>query len=287
MSRHLDTQLVTERHDGFQPGLPQLIVGHPLELELELCVVMLLLIRHPEPLDAHGEHPIHRGLHHVTGFPAGLAQTPHPHLAVTEVEVLLHAHLDESALQRPVARVPMHVAEKRDAGPVVQAVGRHELRPVHQRLVEAVWVLELLRRPLVQQLIPVHPEVLEEPVGDVRMAQLILDDRRGRDHRVGRGRVLRGHVVRGGAHELGITLYRQLADQRLLVRIGHVGFGFDDEAFLHLSHQLVVGEPRHPDLLIVRRPLISCGERQSTAEALTLKAGRKRAARARNLTFRP
>jgi hypothetical protein len=109
-------------------------------------------------------------------------------------------------------------------------------------LIEPVRVLELVRLPPVHEVLLVDPEVLHDAVRDVRVPQLVVDDRRHRNAAVDRGGVPGRQVVGRRTHELGVALHRELGEQRLLVARGHVLLGLDHEA---------VGDP--VDQLLFRR----------------------------------
>src|SRR5690606_40207699 len=103
--------------------------------------------------------------------------------AVAQVERLLEVHLDERALQRTVAGVAVDVREQRDAGAVEETIRGDQLRPALERLVEAVRVLELVGLAAVDEVLLVQAHVLENAVRDVRVRELVLDDRDGRNLR--------------------------------------------------------------------------------------------------------
>jgi hypothetical protein len=159
---------------------------------------------------------------------------------VTQVEGLLLVDLHQRPLERAVRGVVVDVAEQRDPRAVVEAVGDHQLGPVLERMIEAVRVLELVRLAAVHQLFLVEAQVLEKAVGDVRVRELVLDDRGRRHHRVRRGRVLRGSEVGGRGDELGVGLHQELYDERLPVALGHLVGVLHDEAVLYFLLQLLL-----------------------------------------------
>ncbi len=109
-----------------------------------------------------------------------------------------------------------------------------------------------MRLTLVQQVVTADAQVLEQPIGDIGVAQLILNDRHRADHRVGGWSVLGGVEVRRRAHQLGVALHRELRDQRILVSLRHLVFGLDDEAALYLLLELFVAETCHRDSPVPR-----------------------------------
>ena len=70
----------------------------------------------------------------------------------------------------------MDVAQQRVARAIEEGVDGGELRPALQREVERVRVLEPLRRPVRTRASSSLAEIAEEPVRDVRVAELVLDD---------------------------------------------------------------------------------------------------------------
>ena len=143
----------------------------------------------------------------------------------------------------PKRRVLVDVGEQHEAGLVVERVGQHQLVPGVQRHVEGVRVLELARLALVDQRLHVDAEVAQQAVADVRVRELVLDDRDRRAEVVQRGRVRGRAQVRGGGDELGVRGDGEDPADALQVLRGHV---------LQALDQLPGGEVL-PDLVLAAR----------------------------------
>src|SRR5829696_6940626 len=173
VGHHVESKGFAQGHRVAHPGLPELVVGRALVTVLDLLVVPLLSVRQAEPLERQREHPVDRPLELLL-----LLRVPgerfHPLLSVTEVEVLLAVHLDESPLPRTIRTVLVDVTEQNEPGPVVEPVRDDELREALERYVEGIGVLELPRLALVDELLRVHPQIPEHAVGDVRVPELVL-----------------------------------------------------------------------------------------------------------------
>jgi hypothetical protein len=100
--------------------------------------------------------------------------------------------------------------------------------PRVQRHVERVWVLEGGRLALVDQRVHVDPEIAQQPIADVRMGELVLDDRDRGAEVVERRRVARGAQVGGGADQLGVGGDGEDAPDALQVLRRHVPEPFDE-----------------------------------------------------------
>src|SRR3990172_1152388 len=65
VSRHADPDRLAERDRGRHPLLPELVVRHALQAVVDLLAVPLEVVRKPEPLEGHEEHPVDRRLERV------------------------------------------------------------------------------------------------------------------------------------------------------------------------------------------------------------------------------
>ncbi len=158
-----------------------------------------------------------------------------------EVEALLAIHLDECALPRRVARVLEDVAQEHEAGAVVEPVRDHHLRPRLERDVERVRVAEVGGVALVDQGVGVDPEVSQHAVGDVRVAELVLDDPDHGHEGLESRRVRGGLEVCRGADQLRVAGHDQRPCEPLHVVLARVLRPFD---------QLSSGEPFEDGLVV-------------------------------------
>ena len=123
------------------------------------------------------------------------------------MEVLLAVDLGQRPLPGAVGGVPEDVAQQHETGAVVETVGYHQLGPTLQGHVEGVRMLEVPGVTLVDEGIGVDAEVAQHAIGDVRVAQLVLDDAQRGDIVVHAGqarRVAHGVEVGRPTDELGI-----------------------------------------------------------------------------------
>ena len=139
----------------------------------------------------------------------------------------------------------MHIREQGNTGPIEKPRRDDQFSPVVQRLIEAVRMLEFVGLATVHEVLFGLTHVLEQSVGDVRVRELVLDDRVRTDLRIGRWGVPGRPPVRGSAHELGVGLNRELHHQRFSVALGHVRDALDHEPFVDLLLELFVGESAH------------------------------------------
>ena len=148
--------------------------------------------------------------------------------------------LASARFQGPNVLDSVDVGEQHEAGLVVERVGHHQLVPGVERHVEGVRVLERLRVALVDQLVHAHAEVAEQPVADVGMGELVLDDRDGRAEVVERRRVGGGAQVGRRAHELGVGGDREDPPDALQVLGRHVLEALDELARRQVLAHLVL-----------------------------------------------
>ena len=96
------------------------------------------------------------------------------------MERLLFIHFDERALPRAKGGAGIDIAEQDIARAVIEGVGDDQLVPAIERHIEGVGVLPLDRLAPIDQLFGIDAEVAQQAIGDVSVAQLILNDGDGR-----------------------------------------------------------------------------------------------------------
>ena len=248
--RDVQADLLHEGHDLAHPRLAQLVVRHPLEAVLELDAVALAVVGQAEPLEREDEHPVQRRLEPRLLGRVG-RELLDPRAPVAQVEGLLLVDLGERALPGPERARPVHVGEQDEPGLVVERVGEHELAPGVERDVEGVRVLERGGIALVDQPVHVDAEIAEQPVADVGVRELVLDDRDRRAVVVQRRRVLGRPEVGRRADELGVGRHGEDAADPAQVLGGHVLQALDELALREVLADLVLGPGR--ELLDLRR----------------------------------
>ena len=133
----------------------------------------------------------------------------------------------------------MDIAEQAEAGLVVEAVRDHELGPGVQGHVEGVGVAKALRVAAEDQLFLVLAELLEDVVRDVRVRELILDDRDPGHERVDRRGALGGEIVGRSGDQLGVAGHDQGVLELAQVLRRHLRGRLDELA--RLDHLLEFG----------------------------------------------
>ena len=101
-------------------------------------------------------------------------------------------------------------------------------------------MLELPRLALVHEPLLVYAQVFQQMIGNVRMAQFILDDGQRGDHRVSARCFLGRTPVRRCADQLGIARDGQDANQLLFVLRAHLAFAFDEPTCLDALPQRLI-----------------------------------------------
>src|SRR5579875_2350534 len=116
------------------------------------------------------------------------------------MEGFLFIDFDQRAFPRPEGGTLVDVAEQRVAGAIIEGVGDNKFDPAIQWYIKSVGIFEMARLALKDQLFCIDTQVTPQAIGDVRVDQLILDDREGRAEIIERGCVDGGVVVRRGAN---------------------------------------------------------------------------------------
>jgi len=124
---------------------------------------------------------------------------------------------------------------------VVERVGQHELVPRVERDIERVGIFERLRLSLVDQRRHVDAEVAEQPIADVGVGELVLDDRHRRAVVVERRGVLGGAEVCRSADQLGVGGDGEDAPDPAQVLGGHVRQALHELAGGETLSDLVLG----------------------------------------------
>src|SRR5438270_951022 len=99
----------------------------------------LQVVGKAEPFVRQQKHPVNGGLKLVAALRA-LCDLLHPVLAVAEVKRLLFVDFDQRSLPGTERRGAEYIAQKAEAGAVVEGVGHHKFDPAVERNVEGIGV---------------------------------------------------------------------------------------------------------------------------------------------------
>src|SRR5437870_386307 len=91
----------------------------------------------------------------------------------------LFVDLDQRTLPGSKGRALENIAQQCVASAVIESVGNDQLDPAIQRHIKGVGIFELMRVALKDKFFGIHPQITQQSVSNMRVAQLILNDRDG------------------------------------------------------------------------------------------------------------
>src|SRR6266705_2471563 len=145
----------------------------------ELFAMFLQVVRQATPLDAQQKHPVNRLLQCLMSTSI-LAELTHTLLTVAQVKRLLLVYFHKGTLPRAKSRALVDITEQDIAHPVIESIGNDQLHPTIKRNIKGVGILKITRVALEYQLICINTQIAHQAVGDMRMPQLVLNNRDSR-----------------------------------------------------------------------------------------------------------
>src|SRR5829696_2925156 len=234
-----------------QPQLPDLRDVAVEELLARLAVALALdppdihrvvLGRNRVPVELHERPPppVQRLLHHLVLLVPAVHNREDHVAAVEDVERLFPADLLHDPRVRRVRALEERLLADDRRG--VHEPGDHaDVAPRLRRVVEDVVELRLARDQVGEALLARLPEVLDDAVDQLRVADLVLHLRGERELPLERRSTEDPLPLRQDAHELGVPMHLDELDQLGPVILGHRVVGLDLSAGLHVLEEFLVG----------------------------------------------
>ncbi|MNT10747.1 hypothetical protein D3C72_1455920 [compost metagenome] len=220
-------QVLGLRHGLVDHLLAQLVVGEQLDAPLHrLRAVGRIAVGRAEHHQRGPPPAVERILRHLLLPGRAVAQLQQDVVALALVERLFLAHAHHGARIRPVrAAAQRHLVD--DGRAVDQPADHADVGPTQRRVVEDAGILGLAGVQVAQHLVARHAQGLGRAVEIQAMAGLILD--LGQQDCLALQRRRAGDPVafRQLAHDLGMGMLRDLADQGLAIGLRHPVLGLD------------------------------------------------------------
>src|SRR6266571_635553 len=132
-------------------------------------------------------------------------ETTHPLFAVAQVKGLFFVYFDKCTFPWTKGCTFIDITEQSIACSIIEGIGNDKFDPAIQWHIKGIGIFEISRIPLKDQFFRVHTKVAQQAIGDMRMSQLVLDDRDSRTEGIQRRRMDSRVVVGWCTNQFGIS----------------------------------------------------------------------------------